>query len=88
MTIPNPTQKFNSPDGAANDDQRHQLTQHLIKQFEHLYSLGARPVGEILMETVDPVTLAAALSRYDRLDAGSVAAVGGDTFPTQIWGIS
>jgi hypothetical protein len=85
MTVQISSPKFNSPDVGANDDERHQLTQHLIKKFEHLHALGARPVGEILMETVDPVTLASALSRYERLDAGMVAAVGGDKFPTQIW---
>jgi hypothetical protein len=85
MIIPNLSTELNLSSGVANDDRRHQITPNLIKRFEHLHTLGSRPVAELIMQVADPVTVSAALSQYDRLDPGTVEAVGGDTFPTEVW---
>jgi hypothetical protein len=51
------------------------------RQIEIIWNLGPRVVGELLAEISDPVDLDLALTRYARLDADVVRALGADQFP-------
>ena len=51
------------------------------RQFEHLYSLGPRAVGESLIEVASGADLDSTLAAYERLTPDLLKAVGGDRFP-------
>ncbi len=56
------------------------------RHVDHLCRLGARPVGELLLQLVGTqddarTALAVLLEQYQRLDADVVAALGGDRWP-------
>lgn len=51
------------------------------RQIEAIHRLGARAVGELLVEVADPAVLDAALEQYARLSPEIVRALGADQFP-------
>ena len=58
----------------------------LQRSFEHLHGLGARAVGEFILELAETwdipdADIADALAVYRQLDAETVHALGADRFP-------
>ena len=62
------------------------------RHVDHLCRLGARPVGEFLLQLVGTqddarTALVVLLERYRRLDADVVQAVGGDRWPETVFAV-